>query len=91
MGPKWRVQKAPPMRALRGQLPLVWFWAPEVELGCGIGKGGCPTVCILGGSMKGSPYVFLGGPLPKEEGRTACAHSVAAARLTWMPLFCLFI
>jgi len=24
------------------------------------------------GVWKGPPYVFLGGPLPKEEGRTAC-------------------
>jgi len=41
--------------------------------------------------MKGPTYAFLGGPLPKEEGCTACAHSLAAARLAWMPLCCLFI
>ena len=41
--------------------------------------------------MKGPPYVFLGGPLPKEGVRTACAPSVAAARLAWMTLCCLFI
>ena len=31
-------------------------------MGLGIGKG----------VWKGPPYVFLGGPLPKEEGCTAC-------------------
>jgi len=41
--------------------------------------------------MKGPPYVFLGRPLPKEEGRTACAPSVAAAQLAWMSLCSLFI
>jgi len=92
-GPKMVAAKSThvPCGPLRGQLPLVWFWAPEGEWGCGIGKGGCPDVCILGGGCKGPPYVFLGGPLPKEEGRNACATSLDVARLAWMPLCCLFI
>jgi len=81
----------PPCGPLRCQLPIVWFWAPEGEWGCGIGKGGCTAVCISGGCCKGPPYVFLEGPLPKEEGRNACAPSLAAARLAWMLLCCLFI
>ena len=43
------------------------------------------------GVWKGPLYVFLGGPLPKEEGRTACAPRLAAARLAWMPVCCLDI
>ena len=41
----------------------------------------------FGRGMKGPPYVFLRGPLPKEEGRTACAPRLAAARLAWLTLF----
>ena len=41
MGPKWGEAKStPPCGTLRGQLPIVWFWAPEGEWGCAIGKGG---------------------------------------------------
>jgi len=87
-GPKMGVQKAPhTCGPLRGQLPIVLFWAREGEWGCGILKGWCPAVCILGGGNKVPPYVFLGVPLPKEEDRIACAPSLAAARLAWMPLF----
>jgi len=60
MGPKWGVQKAPPCGPLWGQLPILWFWAPEGEWGCGIGKGGCPAVCILGGGTE-RPTVCIFG------------------------------
>jgi hypothetical protein len=47
-GPKMGgAKKHPPMWALWGQLSIVWFWAPEGEWGCGIGKGGCPAVCTM--------------------------------------------
>jgi len=65
-------KKPRPSGPLWGQLPIVGFWAPEGEWGLGIGKGGSTAVCILGGGRERPPYVFLGGPLPKEEGCTAC-------------------
>jgi len=88
MGPKRGFAKSThPSGPLRGQLPIVWFSAPEGEWGCGIWKGGCPAVCVFwAAAMRGPPYVFLGGPLPKEEGCTACAPSLAAARLACMSL-----
>jgi len=46
---KGGVQKHPPCGPHRGQMPIVWFWAPDGHWGCGIGKGDCPVVCILGG------------------------------------------
>jgi len=57
----------------------------------GKGREGAPPYVFCDGVMKGPPYVCLEGPLPNEEGRTACAPTVAAARLAWMPLCCLFI
>jgi len=51
-------------------------------------EGRLPRRMYFGrGVRNGPPYVFLGGSLPKEEGRTACAPSLAAARLAWIPLF----
>jgi len=50
MGPKLGGAKSThPCGPLGGQLPIVWFWAREGEWGCGIGREGCPAVCILGG------------------------------------------
>jgi len=55
-------------------------------------EGRVPRRMYLGrGVWKCPPYVFLGGPLPKEEGRTACAPSLAPARLAWVSLCCLVI
>jgi len=69
MGPKSGVEKAPPPCVpLRGQLPMVWFWAPEIELVCGIGKGGCPAVCILGGGYERPTVCIFGRASPKRRG-----------------------
>ena len=55
-------------------------------------EGRVPRRMYFGrGVWKNPPYVFLGGTLPKEDGRTAGAPSLAAARLVWMPLFFLVI
>jgi len=40
------VKSTSPCGPLRGQLPIVWFWAPEGEWGSGIGKGVCLAVLI---------------------------------------------
>ena len=57
----------------------------------GYGREGARPYVFRAGGMKGPPYVFMGGPLSKEECRTACAPSLAAARLAWLPLCCLVI
>jgi len=57
----------------------------------GKGREVAPPYVFWDGGMKVPPYLFLGGPHPKEEGRTECARSLAAARLAWMHLCCLFI
>jgi len=49
-GPKFVGAKSTlPSGPLMGHLPINGFWAPEGEWVLGIGKGGCPAVCILGG------------------------------------------
>jgi len=68
MGPKWGVQKAPPCGSFRGQLPIVGFWAPEGNWGCGIGKGGCPAVCILRGGYGKPTVCIFGRASPKRRG-----------------------
>ena len=65
-GPQKGVQKAPPCGPLRVQLPIVWFWAPEGEWGCGIWKGGCPAVCILGGGYERPTVCIFGRSSPKR-------------------------
>jgi len=69
MGPKrWGCKKHPPCGPLRGQLPIVWFWTPEGEWGCGIWKGGCPAVCILGGGYERPTVCIFERASPKRRG-----------------------
>jgi len=68
--------KAPPCGPLWGQLPIVWFWAPEGQWGWGIGKGGMerPTVCIFGRAS------------PQKRVALRASPGLAAARLAGMLL-----
>jgi len=82
-------KKQPPCGALRGQLPIVWFWSPEVELGSGIGMGGCPAVCILGGGYEMPTVCIFGRASPKTRGshcvrpqRSRCATGMDAPLLS---------
>ena len=68
-GPKIRGGKStPPCGPLRGQLRIVWFWVPEGEWGCGIGKAVCPAVCILGGGYERPTVCIFGRTSPKRRG-----------------------
>jgi len=68
MGPKWGgVKSTPPCGTLRGQLPIVSFWAPEGEWGCGKGKGGCPAVCILGGGYGKAQRMYFWEGLSQKK------------------------
>ena len=84
MGPKWGCKKHPPCGPLRGQLPIVGFWAPEDEWDWGIGKGGSPAVCILGGGYGKAHRMYFWEGLSPKEGCTACIPGRAAKRLAAM-------
>jgi len=74
-GPKMGGARSTPQVSPWGQLPLVGFWAPEGEWGLGIGNGGSPAVCILGGMEKPTVCIF-GRASPKRRG-LHCVHPLA--------------
>jgi hypothetical protein len=85
MGRKWGCKQAPPSGPLWGQLPIVGFWAPEGGWGLGIGKGGSPAVCILGGGY-GSAHrmYFWEGLSQKKRAALRASPGLVALRLAVM-------
>ena len=87
------VQKAHPQCGpLRGQLPIVLFWAPEGEWGCVIGKGGFPAVCILGvGYERSTVCIFERASLKRR--RSHCLRPQPSRCATGMdaPLLSVYI
>ena len=84
MGPKWGCAKStPPCVPISGQLPIVWFWAPEGEWGCGIGKGGCPAICILGGGYRKAHRMYFWDGLSQKK-RVALLAPTASRCTTGM-------
>jgi len=76
-GPKMGVQVAPPPSGpMWGQLPIVGFWAPEGQWGWGIGKGGTPAVCILGGGYGKAHRMYVWEGLSPKRG-LHCVHPPA--------------
>jgi len=60
-------KSTPPCVPLRGQLPIVRFWAADGEWGCGLGKGGCPAESILGGGYGKAHRMYFWEGLSQEK------------------------
>ena len=62
-----RAKSTPPCVPLSGQLPIVWLCAPEGEWGCGIRKGGCLAVYILGGGYGNAHRMYFWDGLSQKK------------------------